>query len=107
MELLNLEELGRIVNNDAKTVKIFQALRARNDNIEQYQNALDYSITSVSISAVRAGWRIFINFRNNDAVIISSATLLNRSLVELFVCQKKIPEGGSAVNEFLRERIIK
>ena len=36
MKLLNLEELGRIVNDDDKTMKIFQAIRAKNCDIDQY-----------------------------------------------------------------------
>ena len=60
---------------------------------------------SVSVSAQKNGWMMYINFLNSGSKLLSTKIFKKLNIVELFVLMRKVIKGGSKVNELMRSFI--
>ena len=60
---------------------------------------------SVSVSAQKSGWMMYIKFKDSGSKILSIKSFKKLNIVELFVLMKKVIKGGSKVYELMRSHI--
>ena len=74
-------------------------------NIHIFYEKLDEEVTSVSMSARKNGWMLYINFINLGSRLLSTKSFKTLNIVELFVLMRKVINGGHKVNELMRSLI--
>ena len=76
-------------------------------NIHTFYEKLDEEVTSVSVSAQKNGWMLYINFINLGSRLLSTRSFKKLNIVELLVLMRKVIKGGHKVNELMRSFIDK
>lgn len=102
---LELPELGLKSNNDKGVVKVFEDIRRDYPDIHLRYEILCELITSISVSTLEDGWRLFINFYQNGSQMISSKLLPKLDLTDLYVMKNKVISVGENANELIRDKI--
>ncbi|KAL8120181.1 hypothetical protein AgCh_017357 [Apium graveolens] len=74
-------------------------------NIHSFYEALDQEILSVSVSAMKIGWRMYVAIMQMGSLIVSSKAFQKLRIVELYVLQRKVIQGSNKVNELMRDFI--
>ena len=92
-------------NEDRVILYYIRELRSQDPNIHTFYEKFDEQMTSVSESAQKNGWMMYINFLNSRSKLLSTKSFKKINIVELFVLIRKVIKGGSKVNELMMSYI--
>lgn len=95
-----------MVQNDDKVIMdIIREYREKYPNIHEFYHMFDNRFSSVSASALKKGWVMYVNLVDRAALRLSTRMFKKMNIVELFVLKNKIITTGGPINELLRERM--
>ena len=80
-------------------------LQSQYPNIHTFYDTSAEQVSSVSVSAKKSGWMIYITFKDSGLKLLSTKSFKKLNIVELFVLMRKVIKGGSKVNEMMRSYI--
>ena len=103
--LFKKKELTLDKNEDRAVLNCIRELRSQLPNIQNFYEKFSDEVTNVSVSAQKAGWMMFINFRDSGSKLLSTKSFKKMNIVELFVLMKKVIKGGGKINELMRSFI--
>ena len=83
----------------------FESSGVNFQNIHTFYETFSDQVTSVSMSAQKTGWMMFINFKDSGSKLLSTKSFKKMNIVELFVLMRKVIKGGGKVNELMRSFI--
>ena len=104
-KLFQKKELTLDTNEDRVVLDHIRELRSLYPNIHTFYEKLDEQVTSISVSAQKNGWMMYINFINTGSRLLSTRSFKKLNIVELFVLMRKVIKGGHKVNELMRSFI--
>ena len=103
--LFNKKELTLEKKEDRVVLDHIRELRSQYSNIHTFYEKFVDQVTSISVSAQKNGWMMYINFQDSGSKLLSTKSFKKLNIVELFVLMKKVIKGGSKVNELMRDHI--
>ena len=103
--LFKKKEMTLERNEDRVILDHIRELRSQYPNIHTFYEKLDEQVTSVSVSAQKNGWMMYINFLNSGSKLLSTKSFKKLNIVELFMLMRKVIKGGNKVNELMRSFI--
>ena len=92
-------------NEDRVVLDQIRELRSQYTDIHVFYDKFDELVTSVSVSAQKTGWMMYINFSNSGSKLLSTKSFKKLNIMELFVLMRKVIKGGNKVNELMRSLI--
>ena len=99
------KELTMERNKDRVVLDQIRELQSQYTNIHAFYEKFDELVTSISVSAQKNGWMMYINFLNSGSKWLSTKSFKKLNTVELFVLMRKVTKGGNKVNELMRSFI--
>ena len=103
--LFNKKELTLDKNEDRVILDRIRELRSQLPNIHNFYEKFSNEDTNVSVSAQKAGWMMFINFKDYGSKLLATKSFRKMNIVELFVLMNKVIKGGGKINELMRSFI--
>ena len=88
--LFKKKELTIERNKDRVVLDQIRELRSQYTNIHVFYKKLDELVTSVSLSAQKTGWMMYINFINSGSKLLSTKSFKKLNIVELYVMMRKV-----------------
>ena len=103
--LFKKKELTLERNEDRVVLDHIRELRNQYTNVHVFYNKFDELVTSVSVSAQKTEWMMYINFSNAGSKLLSTKSFKKLNILELFVLMRKVIKGGNKVNKLIRSLI--
>ena len=103
--LFKKKELTLEKNEDRVVLDYIRSLRSQLPDIHKFYEVFSDQVTNVSVSAQKAGWRMYINFKDSGSKLLSTKSFKKLNIVELYVLMRKVIKGGARINELMRSLI--
>ena len=103
--LLDKKELTLEKNEDMVVLDHIRELWSQYPNIHTFYETFADLVTSVSVSAQKSGWMMYINFKDFASKLLSTKSFKKMNIVELFVLMRKVIKGGGKINKLMRSYI--
>ena len=103
--LFKKKELTLEKNEDRVVLDYIRSLRSQLPDIHKFYEVFSDQVTNVSVSAQKAGWRMYINFKDSGSKLLSTKSFKKLNIVELYVLMRKVIKGGAKINELMRSFI--